>query len=307
MTMARTARWALALWIILGLQQALAQKDQSWVSMRPIKAPQGQSVLIKDKPLLYYPLEKGQTIEIIVQGPTTLRVLSRLEFGTNTKGEKRYEYSYESDEGHKGDFQHVVSATGGVVLSLKPEVHLGNGRNVYLKIPEGKHTYKFTLAKGAAERIFLRFYGPISDVAELGGSVVFQPARSTNSVSLIINEQETVYYRIGPKDSLTVSVIGPTTLEALCRLEFDASMTTDQRFRVRVLENGIEKKIISLHSGPSQAAEYKDKSDKIAGRAARLFVEVPRGKHDFTFEVLDNNFSILMRFSIPRKDLVNNL
>jgi hypothetical protein len=305
--MARTARWAIALWIILGLQQAGAQKDQSWVSMRPIKAPPASSVVVKNKPLLYYPLDKGQVIEIAVQGPTTLRVLSRLEFGPNTKGEKRYEYSYENDEGQKGDFQHTVTAADAVVLSLKPEIHLGNSRNVYLKVPQGKHTYKFSLGSKAADRVYLRFYGPISDVANESGSVVFQPAKYSCAVSLIVKEQETVYYRIGPQDSLTVSLIGPTTLEALSRLEFDPSMVTDQRFRVRVLEDGKEKQIISLHSGPSQQADYKDKSDKIAGRAARLYVEVPRGKHDYSFQVLESGYNTLMRFSIPRKDLANNL
>jgi hypothetical protein len=307
MNMARTARGAfVALCALFSLQQAQAQKDQTWVSMRPIKAPKAQSILVKDKPLLYYPLDKGQTIEIVVQGPSTLRVLSRLEFGTNTKGDKRYEYSYESDEGQKGDFQHTVTASD-AVLSLKPEVHLGCSRNVYLKVPAGKHTYKFSLSPNAGDRLYLRFYGPIADVSGQRGSVAFQPAQHTTDVSLIIKEQETVYYRVGPRDSLTVSVIGPTTLEALARLEFDPSMATDQRFRVQVLENGREVKIISLHSGPSEAADYKDKSDKIAGRGARLYVEVPRGKHDYSFKVLENNYSILMRFSIPRKDLINNL
>jgi hypothetical protein len=263
--------------------------------------------VVKDKPLLYYPLDKGQTIEIVVQGPTTLRVLSRLEFGPNTKGDKRYEYSYENDEGQKGDFQHTVTAAEAAVLSLKSEVHLGNGRNVYLKIPKGKHTYKFSLSTKALDRVYLRFYGPISDVANESGKVNFQPTKYSSAVSLMVKEQEAIYYRIGPQDSLTLSVIGPTTLEALSRLEFDPSMVTDQRFRVRVLEDGKEKQIISLHSGPSQQVDYKDKSDKIAGRAARLYVEVPRGKHDYSFQILESGYTTLMRFSIPRKDLANNL
>ncbi len=255
----------------------------------------------------YFPLDPGASIDLIVQGPETLRVLSRVEFGKDTTDEKSYYVRYERGDGKKGHIGCKATATAGAILADSQSVHLGNARNAYIEVPAGQHTYRFSQESKDKDKLYLRFYHPTSDMASQSQNVVFTPAKYTAAVNLIVKEERSTYYRVGPLDSVSVSVIGPTTMQVLTRLEFDATMVTDQKFLIRVFEDGKPKQIIPFRSQPSEIADYQGRSDKIAGKADKLFVEVPRGKHEYSFEIINNGHTALLRFFIPRKALANNL
>jgi hypothetical protein len=299
----------LPLLLVLGslLSAALAQQNGlSWGSLKPDKAPSPAKVLVTGKQLLYYPLEKGQEILVTVQGPTTLKVLSRLEFGIQNGGEKRYYLHYEREDGKKGKFRRSATSAAGAVLANDQNIRLGNSRDFFLKVPEGKHTYKFSLGAKASYKLYLRFYERSAQMTAGSQNVVFAPSQFTRPITLVIKEEETIYYRVGSQDSLKVSLIGPASLQVLARLEFDPTMINEQKFRVRVFEDGREKGVHALRSKPSEVTQYREKSDRLVGAAAKFFVEIPRGKHEYRFEIMDGGRSVLLRFLIPRKDLINN-
>ena len=286
---------------------ASSQNGFVWKSFRPEKSPSSTKVLVMGKRLTYHPLKKGEEIYVTIEGPTRLRVLTRIEFGKETGGEKSYYLRYERDDGKKGKFRRVTTASHTAVLADDQSIHLGSSRSIYLKVPAGKHTYRFYVGSKSSYRLYLRFYERTTEVSTKSDNVAFTPLNFTQSVPLIVKEEEVSYYRVGDNDSLTLSVIGPTTIKVLARLEFSPAMFSDQKFRVHVLEDGNEKRIYSLRSKPSEVAEYGVMSENVPGKGAVFFIEVPRGKHDYRFEILDNGRNALLRFFIPREDLSNNL
>jgi len=301
-------RWFMVSFLLaLTWQAADAQNQRLWIPLKPEKAPLPVKVVVRGRQLNYYPMEKGTAIELTIQGPETLRVLSRVEFGGDTTGEKSYYVRYMREDGKKGNVGCKATATAGAVLADSQSLYLGNSRNVYIEVPRGQHTYKFSLGSKDDDKLYLRFYRPTTDMAAQSQNVVFTPTKYTSAVALIIREEQSTYYRVGPQDSVKVDVIGPTTMQVYTRLEFDATMVTDQKFLIRVFEDGKQKQVFAFRSKPSEITEYRNKSDKIAGKADKLFVEVPRGKHEYRFEILNNGHSALLRFFIPRKDLTNNL
>ncbi|RJP76917.1 MAG: hypothetical protein C4524_09205 [Candidatus Zixiibacteriota bacterium] len=284
-----------------------AQNGLTWHSFKPDKTPSVQKVMVMGKELRYYPLERGQEILVTVEGPTTLKVLSRVDFGRQTKGEKRYYLRYEHLGGKKGRFRRSAGVSATAVLTDDPNHHLGSSRSAFLKVPPGKQTYRFYVGNKASYRLYLRVYNRTAVVEAKSQYVALAPARFSRAVDLVIKEEQVTYYRAGTQDSLKLSVIGPTTIQVLTRLEFDPTMVSGQKFRVRVFENGTEKQIFALRSKLSEIAEYREASDKKVGQAAKFFIEVPRGKHEYTFEIVDDGRSALMRFLLPRKDIANNL
>ena len=288
-------------------QAVVAQNPTLWLPIKPDQAPPPVKILVLGRQLNYYPLDPGSTIELTVQGPETLRVLSRVEFGKDTTDEKSYYLRYERGDGKKGHIGFKTTAVAGANLADNPAVHVGNARNAYIEVPAGQHVYKFSRESKDKDKLYLRFYHPTSDPETQAQNVAFSPAKYSAAVNLIVKEEQNTYYRVGPQDSVTVSVIGPTTMQVLTRLEFDATMVTDQRFLIRVYEDGRPKQIIPFRSQPSDIADYRGRSDKVTGKADKLFVEVPRGKHEYTFEILNDGHSALLRFFIPRKALTNNL
>jgi hypothetical protein len=285
---------------------AEAQNGFTWKSFKPDKSPSRVKVAVMGKELNYYSVEKGQEILVTVEGPTQLKVLTRIEFGEEASGEKNYYLRYQRDGEKKYKFRRIATASPTAVLVDSPAIHLGSSRSIYLKVPSGKHTYRFYVGSKAAYRLYLRFYERTTKVESKPENVAFEPARFTSAVPLVIKEVETSYYRIGEQDSLKLSVIGPMSVKVLARLEFDPTMFTEQKFRIQVYEDGLVKQIYPLRSKQSEVAEYRDISTKVVGDAAKFFIEIPRGKHEYKFEVVDNNRTVLLRFYIPRDDLINN-
>lgn len=303
-------RWfmpIIALVLILPLNKSRAENGFVWESFKPNKASSPIKVMVMGKRLNYYPLVKGSEILVTVEGPTRLRVISRIEFGKDVGGEKSYYLRALREDNKKEKFRRVSTASSSAVLADNPAVRLGVSRSAYIKVPAGKHTYRFYVGSKAAYRLYLRFYERKASVDTGAENVAFAPSKFTTSVPIVVKEEEIIYYRIGGKDSLKFSIIGPTTLKVISRLEFDPSMIAEQKFRIRVLEDGEEKHVYPLRSKPSEVAEYRELTTKIAGSGSKFFIEVPRGKHEYDFEVLDNGRNVLLRFFIPRKDLMNNL
>ncbi len=292
---------------LVGILSAVAQNGFTWESFRPDKVPKAVKVLVMGKKLNYYPLVKGDEIYVNVEGPTRLRILTRIEFGENLGGEKSYYLRCERDDGKKNKYRRVTTAAASAVLADLPSTHLGTSRSVYIKVPPGKHTYRFYVGSKSNYRLYLRFYERVSTINPNTDNVAFTPSMYTTDVPLIINEEEVLYYRSGHQDSVRLSVIGPTTIKVLARLEFDPTMIADQKFRIHVLEDGTEKHIYPLRSEPSEVAEYREISETIVGKGAKFFIEVPRGKHDYCFKIIDNGRNVLLRFYIPSEDLNNNL
>lgn len=292
----------------MGIQVSTsAQNSLVWKAIKPTLSPKPVQVVVMGRELNYYPLEKDKNIEVTLQGPTTLRVLSRLEFAADESGEKRYYLHYQNDGGSKSDFSLSTTLAANATLLGQSQVRLGTSRSEYIEVPEGKHVYRFSAGGKATYRLYLRFYVQSAESSAEAVTVAFAPSQFTTLVTLAVKENELPYYRLGQQDSVKLSVIGPTTLEVLARLEFDPTMVTDQKFRLKTFEDGLEKQVFSLRSKPSGIAEYSTQSDKIAGQAAKFYVEIPRGKHDYTFEIVDDGRSALLRFYIPKKDLTNNL
>ena len=292
--------------LTMTLCTAVAQNGFTWKSFKPDKSPSRIRVSVMGKELYYYPIEKDQEILVTVEGPMQLKVLTRIEFGEEASGEKSYYLRYQRNGEKKYKFRRIATVSPTAVLADSPATHLGSSRSIYLKVPAGKHTYRFYVGSKAAYRLYLRFYERMTKVDSKPETVAFEPVQFTSAVPLIIKETEISYYRVGEVDSLKLSVIGPTTIKVLARLEFDPTMFAEQKFRIQVYDDELVKQIYPLRSKQSEVAEYLAISSMVVGDAAKFFIEIPRGKHEYKFEVADNSRTVLLRFYRPRYDLINN-
>ncbi len=307
--MKRITVYIFCLLVIQGLSVTLteAQNGFVWKSFKPDKSPKPVKALVMGKRLNYYPLEKGEEIFVTLEGPTQLRVLSRIEFGTDFGGEKSYYLRCEREYGKTSRFRRVTTASATATLAYDPAIHLGASRSVYLKVPAGRHTYRFYVGSKSTYRLYLRFYERKVALQTESETIALTPSQFSTEIPLVVNEEQVSYYRVGHQDSLTLNVIGPTSVKVLARLEFDPTMFADQKFRIRVLEDGNEKQVYPLRSAPSEVAQYLEMSETVVGKGAKFFIEVPRGKHEYQFEIIDNGRNVLLRFYLPVKDMNNNL
>jgi hypothetical protein len=177
---------------------------------------------------------------------------------------------------------------------------IGASQARILDVPSGNQTYTFYLPKDSHDKIYLRFARTWNKVERKKPAPPMTPVEYSTEVQLVTKEKEHPYYRIGHGDRVVLKVLGPTTLKGFSRIEFDESMTGEQKWRLQVLEDGMVKATYPLSAQKSQTTFYREKSPLVPSSAEVFFVEVPQGEHVYEFTLPENHRTALLRFLMPQ-------
>jgi hypothetical protein len=261
-------------------------------------------VLIQGKKREYYLLEQGKQIEIKVKGPSKLKIMSRVVFDTR-KDSLEYSYLFLKKDSRKTvTYSHTSHGSDKVVLAGDTSHAVGASRTKLVEIPRGEQVYTISLPKDAKNRVLFRFSLETNQFTTGTPVVPMTPAEFTTQVELISHEESAPYYRIGTGQNVALKIIGPATLKVLSRIEFDPNMTGRQKWRVQVREDGKVKGTYLLASKKSEVASYKETTTLVPSRAEAFYVEIPQGEHRYEFVLPDNHRTSLLRFLLPRTQLV---
>jgi len=127
------------------------QKEENgpeMVQLRPAGAAEKTTLLYKDVKLTYYAITNDRTAEISVNGPTTLRIYSRLQFEYWMEGEVTYRIQALEDGLVNGTYQLSSERSETTVYQDDGELIPGKWRRFEIKVSEGRHTYEFRMADG---------------------------------------------------------------------------------------------------------------------------------------------------------------
>jgi hypothetical protein len=269
----------------------------------PVSFDRKVELLISGKRREYYALEQGKQVQITIKGPSKLRVVSRilLESARDTAD---YSYVVERKGGKTFTIIHTAGLSDKALMAGEGAKVVGESRSKVIDVPQGDQIFVFTLPKGAKRSMILRFAVETNEFTAGAPVVAMTPAEFTKEVDLISGEKSVPYYRIGTGFVVKLKVIGPATVKVLSRIEFDQSMNGRQKWKVQVNEDGKAKVTYPLNAGRSDTIAYHETSTLVASWAETFFVEVPQGEHLYEFTLPDNHRTALLRFLLPKNQLV---
>jgi hypothetical protein len=288
--------------LLVGL--ALAQgESEGFRFFTPTVYNARMQILVSGKRRDYCVLDEGRQIEIKVQGPSQLKVLSRAILTSATdsiqytylalrKGSRKtMTFSHRTHASDKAGF--VGSAEGAISVS----------RIKIVDVPRGEHVYTFYLPKNFGRRLLMRF--ALNTNAFTNGTpvVAMTPEEFTTEVGLATGEEVSSYYRVGTGQHVALNLIGPATLKVMARIEYAANMTGQQKWKVQVTEDGRVKGTYSLASVKSEVTTYREPSPLVASRAELFYVEIPAGEHRYEFTMPENHRTTLLKFLLPKSQL----
>lgn len=260
-------------------------------------------LIVTGKNRMYYVLRGGNTVEITVEGPTRLRVLSRSKLET---ADETPEYGYlvnmiGQEEGVRVTHQCRLSEK--TKLAVDPSVHIGVSRKKTIKVPDGKHTYIFSLPKDDPRTVYLRFARRTAKFSQGTKMVAMNPEDHTSRVDLLTREEGYTYYRIGRGNTLRLPLNGPATLKVLSRIEYDQNMRGSQKWKLQIVEDGNVKVTHALSARVSEVTAYYESNSLVPSRAETFYVEIPEGEHVYEFRLPENHRTVLLRFLLPQSQL----
>ena len=260
------------------------------------------TVLSNGKEKKYFLLRKSLPLEIQVDGPTDVKVLTRIAMPASASGAQHYTITV-SEQSNVVKKYSTASDKSGASYAGSEDI-LGKVRKFTLNVPEGSHSYEVSLEDTPFGSAALRFEASTKKLkASNQATVRLEPLVYDRVATAVVMEKMITYYVCTKENPISVRIVGPTTLEFDTRLNFDSKLQGEQNYAISIWDE--TKKLASKSFTTTKALEaaYSDWREVVPGKINTYSVKVPDGVHVYKFKLEESlALSASFKFSIPEKD-----
>ena len=244
----------------------------------------------------YYSLTGSKTIQVQVDGPGKLIILSRLKLKKNVVDMQAYTLVVmngktvvrkQSTQTDKSD----VTIKGSDDVAAK-------SRKFTINVAEGSFAYDLSI-ENANQDVALKFlFQPAKSERNL---VSVEPLSYERVVSAMIKENIVAYYVSSKEQPVRFHVVGPTKVHVSARLNYDKKMTGSQKYSLLITEGDNIFVQRSLQTTKSVGLSYQEWKEVVPGKPNIISIMVPSGDHTYRVNLGEGaGKSISLRFSIPK-------
>jgi len=296
-----TVRSAILLALAFILLSAPLANAYEWVTLKPTGGKK-QTLTINGKKRTYYRLAPGESMQYNVSKYDKVRIITRADLKKSKLKETIYSFRLGYDAGNTQLYARATTADAKVLIGKKKGV-VGEDRILMVNNPEGGQTLKLKIGKTAKEPVYFRVQRERIEPIRKAKYVAYNPRKYDKLINLTVRENITPYYLIDKDQKLKVEVNGPTTFKALVRVMMTDDMRGDIKFPIAVYEDGKLKNTYRISTTASEVAVLHDHPEYRPSRGDDMYIEVPKGKHTYSFALPENGKEVILRFFVPEKDL----
>ncbi len=259
---------------------AAVAKGMKWDQIKNVKNGDAKTILVKGKKRMYYGLTTEYKSSITVEGPAQILIRSRLIMAADAKGDHRYQLSYKDQNGAEKSFTEKTRRSTRAKFANKKGQALGSSMIYEFDVPAGKHTFSFRMKEGACVARFYKRPKP--------EKISWKPIELTlaESETYIVQKNNAfLYYPVKMDKALTFSVIGPTKLKIMTRLDFTEKMAGEQRYSLIIKHNNDKPQKRSFSTKKSKKYIYANQENALPGVAKYEVIDVPAGKQSYSINL----------------------
>ncbi|MCK5451225.1 MAG: hypothetical protein KAI70_05625 [Candidatus Omnitrophica bacterium] len=137
-------------------QSLLEKKAKKWKFLMPSKYDEEVELYVEDNKRDYYRFFKDQPLEIIAEGPSLLKFLTRVEFNENMDTRCDYDIEVYEDGIFKTAQFFQTKKAKKVSYAVGTEMTAGRKREFIVEVPEGEHLYRIEMSKPKSVSVLCR-------------------------------------------------------------------------------------------------------------------------------------------------------
>ena len=118
------------------------EKKIDWVSLSPLYPNEPVSLVTNEDVVSYYRYTSVKQLKIRVTGPTTLRVLNRVEFDYKMKGRLSYRVEVKEDKKLKNTYMFRSDRSDVTKYKKDKKKTPGKANEIFISVPAGTHIYE---------------------------------------------------------------------------------------------------------------------------------------------------------------------
>ncbi len=300
----------------LALAAPLTAAAADWQSVTPASSGGRTQIMVSSKTLSYHRATDETPVRFVVEGPTRVKVLTRLRVPTSGTGTVDYAVRVLLDGAPVAIEELTTGSAGPNATYLALEMFSpGKLRRFYIDVPTGRHVYDLTAGSGT--KVDMRVFEKANRVPK---RVSLAPRTYAGVETLLTRDNELAYYLATASEPVVLEVSGPTTIKVNARLIFDVAMIGEHSYMLGVRswsgtssddpDNGAlgrdDETIYRLESKSSTALTCRDRGDVLPGALRTFELPVPEGRHTFAFRLAGGQArELALKFYIPRGDVTN--
>ncbi len=139
-------------------------KKIDWIAFCPLRPSEPVNLISRESKVGYYRFSKEKPLKVQINGPTELRVLTRIENHYQMKGRIHYRIQVKENSEVKNTYQ--LSSMRSDVAEYEDDRDLVPGKacEFVVKVPKGKHIYEILSLDKDKNTVLGRFLIPEKDV-----------------------------------------------------------------------------------------------------------------------------------------------
>lgn len=285
---------------IMVLALAVATPAQA-SRIKPVAHGGELTITVAGKPSGYHRASAAHPVEVVVKGPTSIRVLTRAVVSSgDVAGVITYRLRVETDgvAVQTRSVRAVTSTRAAGPGGLK----VGTLEREIVRVPPGQHRIRIA-PEGTSDELAVRVLKGTGKKQKTVW-VSFAPESYESAVRLHAGDAEETYYRFSTAKPVGAVIRGPLRMKITSRIDFDTVNGTTQAYLLKVLLDGTEWKAFPLKARSSHTAIYPDLPDITPGMGQVVELQVPNGIHEVSFYLNGSTASgAALRLRVPKSTL----
>ena len=139
-------------------------KKQDWIAFSPLQPTEPVDLVTREQIVKYYRFSMEKPLKIEINGPTELRVMTRIENHYQMKGRIQYRLQVKENEKVINTYQLSSRRSEVTVYKSNKELIPGKAREFVINVPKGRHAYGIFPLDKDKSTILGRFLIPEKDV-----------------------------------------------------------------------------------------------------------------------------------------------
>jgi len=309
---------ALLIVLIATISLPLPASAADWYSITPASSAGRTQIMVGSKTLSYHRATETEPVRFVVEGPTRVKVLTRLRVPTSVTREMAYTVAVALDGAPQTVHELSTESAGPNATYLALEMYSpGKLKRFYIDVPTGRHAYDLTAGGGTT--VDMRVFEKADRIPK---RVSLAPREYSGVETLLTRDNELTYYLATESEPVVLEVSGPTTIKVNVRLMFDSAMIGEHSYMLGVTSwlggagdgpapgttggDAGDETIYRLESKASTVLTCRDRGDALPGALRTFELPVPAGRHTFVFRLAGGlGRELALKFYIPRGDVAN--
>ncbi|MBE0432010.1 hypothetical protein IBX73_00940 [candidate division WOR-3 bacterium] len=223
----------------------------------------------------YLLLTKNEPVSFSVEGPTYLRVYTRIIWPKGNLGSQIYKLILQ--ENKRDESIITLESEESVVSKDNKGRTISKWRTFYIEVPEGSNHYRLTHWSSPNDTILVKFaYESPKKWTEVHAT------EYNATIEAVEEERILKYYELKKNEEITLRINGPARLRVISRLNYDERMIGDQNYTILVEDGGTTEKF-ALKGYKSQIITYKDRRNIVPSNARSFHMNLKEGTHVLRF------------------------